>query len=129
MKRKILLVDDEPAILEVLRSALELKGYEINTANSGGEARRKLDDERFDLVVTDMKMETETAGLAVLECGKLQAYRPIVVLLTAYPSLEPVWLEKGGDATFVKGTGIENILRGIKQLLDSSVTPAEKKVG
>ncbi len=128
MKRRILVADDEPAILEVLRSALERKEYEVETASSGAEALQKLHAAIFHLVITDMKMETDSAGFAVMEGARLQPYKPAVVLFTAYPSLGKDWLESGGDAMFIKGTGIQDILDGIKDLLDHLLTSAAKQV-
>jgi CheY-like chemotaxis protein len=117
VKRRILLVDDEPSILAVFRMLLELADYEVETASSGAEALRKLETSSFHLVITDMKMETETAGLVVINAAKVQPYRPIAVILTAYPSLGSDWLQQGADAMFIKGTAISDILRGIEDLL------------
>jgi len=62
MKRRILLVDDELAILLTLRAILEMNGFEVETAASAHEAEGKLANGDFHMVITDMRMETETAG-------------------------------------------------------------------
>ncbi len=116
MGRRILLADDEPLVLEVLKAVLESKGYEVEAANSGAEAVRKLQEATFDLVITDLKMETETAGFAVSRMAKLQPYRPAVVVLTAYPPLGSDWQDKGADAIVIKSTATQEILRGIENL-------------
>lgn len=119
MKRRILLADDEPAILLTLSAILELHGYEVETAHSGAEALRKLEDAVFDLVITDMRMETEDAGFAVTEGAKRQPYKPAVAILTAYPALAADWRDKGADTFFVKPTATQDMLRRIEDLLVS----------
>lgn len=56
MSAKILIVDDEPDILQIFRSALVEEGYEVSCASNGEEALQIYRTEPFDLVITDMKM-------------------------------------------------------------------------
>lgn len=69
-----MLVDDEPDILATLGAILELHNLEVATASSAEGARRLLQSKCFDLVITDMKMESDTAGYKVVsrppECGE-----------------------------------------------------------
>jgi len=65
----ILIVDDSPAILTVIASALEDKGYQVTTALSGEVAIEALSIKDFDLVITDLNMH-ETDGIAVLKKAK-----------------------------------------------------------
>jgi len=60
----IMLVDDDPDFLEVNRAVLEAHGYRVACAGSAGEAMDRLRDERPDLVVTDLVMETILAGIS-----------------------------------------------------------------
>ncbi|PYX95107.1 MAG: hypothetical protein DMG63_19590 [Acidobacteria bacterium] len=62
MKRRILLVDDELAILLTLKAILEINGFEVDTAASAKEAIARLSGNSYQMVITDMRMETETAG-------------------------------------------------------------------
>ena len=52
----ILLVDDEPAILELLREILDTEGYNIDTADNGAVALEKVLERDFDLIITDFRM-------------------------------------------------------------------------
>jgi DNA-binding NtrC family response regulator len=61
MKRRILLVDDELPILLTLKAILEMNGFEVETAASVQEAETKLEGGTFHMVITDMRMENETA--------------------------------------------------------------------
>ena len=63
MKRRILLVDDELAILLTLKAILNMNGFEVETAGSAREAEQKLGRGRFEMVITDMNMERRTQAL------------------------------------------------------------------
>ena len=54
--RKIMVVDNEPDIVDLTRTVLELGGYNVVTAHSGEECLRKLEDEEVDLVLLDIMM-------------------------------------------------------------------------
>ncbi len=62
MTRRILLVDDELPVLLTLKAVLEMNGFEVETASSAREAEQKLCSQKFEMVITDMRMESETAG-------------------------------------------------------------------
>lgn len=119
MKRRILLVDDELAIVLTLRAILEMNGFEVETAASAGEAEQKLKKGPFDMVITDMKMETETAGYEVIRAARQQAYDPATAVLTAYPSLGDEWESKGAQSLLVKPVNTQELLRQIEHLLVS----------
>ncbi len=117
MKRRILLVDDELAILLTLRAILEMNGFEVETAASAREAEGKLANGEFHMVITDMRMETETAGYDVIRTAKQQAYNPAVAILTAYPSLGSDWKSRGAESMLVKPMNANDLLRQIEALL------------
>ena len=117
MKRRILLVDDELAILLTLRAILEMNGFEVETAASAREAEGKLVDGDFHMVITDMRMETETAGYDVIRTAKQQPYNPAVAILTAYPSLGSDWKSRGAESMLVKPMNANDLLRQIEALL------------
>ena len=118
MKRRILLVDDELAILLTLRAILEMNGFEVETAASGGEAITKLHNGNpYHMVITDLKMETETAGYDVIRAAKKMPNSPAVAILTAFPSLGSGWRNEGADSMLVKPMNTEDLLRQIEVLL------------
>ena len=117
MKRRILLVDDELAILLTLRAILEMNGFEVETAASAREAEKKLANGNFHMVITDMRMETENAGYDVIRCAKQQKYNPAVAILTAYPSLGGDWKTRGAESMLVKPMNANDLLRQIEVLL------------
>ena len=69
MKRRILLVDDELAILLTLKAVLELHDFDVETAASAREAKSKIRANAYHMVITDMRMENERAGMEVVQRG------------------------------------------------------------
>lgn len=119
MKRRILLVDDELAILLTLKAILEMHHFEVETASSGKEGAQKLTRGTYDMVITDMRMETETAGYDVIRAAKQQPYDPAVAILTAYPSLGANWMSKGAHSLLVKPVNTDELLRQIEHLMST----------
>jgi DNA-binding response OmpR family regulator len=119
MTRRILLVDDELAILLTLKAILEMNGFEVETAASAHEATLKLETARFDMVITDMRMETETAGYDVIRAARKQEYDPATAILTAYPALGSDWKNSGAQSLLVKPMNTQDLLRQIEALLIS----------
>ena len=119
MKRRILLVDDELAILLTLKAILEINGFEVETAASAKEGKGKLAGGNYQMVITDMRMETETAGYDVIREAKKQDYDPAVAILTAFPLLGSDWKEEGADSMLVKPMNTNDLLRQIEALLVS----------
>ena len=116
MKRRILLVDDELAILLTLKAVLEMNDFEVETAASAREARSKLRTSTFHMVITDMRMESESAGLEVVRAAKQAPYQPAVAMLTAFPVPGSEWRDEGMDEMLVKPMNIMSLLRQIEAL-------------
>ena len=81
--RKVLVVDDDPVVRKSFDRVLSGKGYAVITAENGEEALRKLSEEKYDVVYTDIRMPG-MSGLDVAE--KVKARRPWtpVVIITGY---------------------------------------------
>ena len=117
MTRRILLVDDELAILLTLKAILEMNGFEVETASSSREAKQKLSAGVFSMVITDMRMETETAGFDVIRAARSHAYNPATAILTAFPNLGGDWKSEGAESLLVKPMNTNDLLRQIEALL------------
>jgi DNA-binding NtrC family response regulator len=87
MTAKILIVDDEAKLARMLAQMLEDEGWEIERAPGGRAAVERLERERFDVVVTDLKMP-DVDGLAVLRAAKRNSPATEVVLMTAFATVE-----------------------------------------
>lgn len=120
-KRRVLLVDDEVAILLTMKAVLEMNGFEVETAASAREARMKIKHDEYQMVMTDMRMESDAAGREVIQAARTAPYHPAVALLTAFP--EDNWSEMGADQMLVKPMQTAVLVKQIEQLL---VTHAAK---
>jgi DNA-binding response OmpR family regulator len=119
MRRRILLVDDEVAVLLTLKAVLEISGFDVDTAASAREGVSKLHTREYHMLITDMRMEHEAAGIEVIKAARAAAYRPAVALLTAFPVAEEDWQEMGADQLLVKPMHTRILLKQIEDLIDS----------
>jgi DNA-binding response OmpR family regulator len=94
-----------------------MNDFEVDTAASAKEAEQKLKSGVFEMVITDMRMETETAGYDVIRAARQQSYDPATAILTAYPSLGNEWQSKGAQSLLVKPVNTHELLRQIEALL------------
>jgi CheY-like chemotaxis protein/anti-anti-sigma regulatory factor len=85
--QRVLVVDDEDNVRVTTAAILEQEGYEVETASDGHEALAKIREDRFDLVLTDLRMEGMD-GQALL--NELCTRHPniVTVVLTGYASIE-----------------------------------------
>jgi two-component system response regulator HydG len=98
---RVLVVDDEPKLGTLLVEALELDGHQAVRAGGGREALALLQHQRFDVVVTDLRMP-DLDGLAVLRAVRALPSPPEVVLMTAHATAESaVEAMKAGAADYV----------------------------
>jgi CheY-like chemotaxis protein len=81
--RKVLVVDDDPVVRKSFDRVLSGKGYAVITAESGEEALHKLDEERYDIVYSDIRMPG-MSGLEVAENVKARRPWTPVVIITGY---------------------------------------------
>lgn len=117
MKRRILLVDDEVAVLLTLKAVLEISGFDVDTAASAREGKSKLRTREYHMVITDMRMESEAAGVEVIEAARSASYHPAVALLTAFPMADEDWQTMGADKMLVKPMHTRVLLQQIEKLL------------
>ena len=114
---RVLLVDDEEAIRKLLSSVLEMADFEVTTAGSAREGIQKLGTEPFDLVLTDLRMETPLAGYEVVKAARNLSERPVSVIVTAFPVPPSEWRSVGADALFTKGMETIHMADQLKKLI------------
>jgi DNA-binding response OmpR family regulator len=119
MRRRILLVDDEVAVLLTLKAVLEISGFDVDTAASAREGVSKLHTREYQMLITDMRMEHDVAGIEVIKAARAAAYHPAVALLTAFPVAEEDWQEMGADQLLVKPMHTRILLQQIEDLIAS----------
>jgi DNA-binding NtrC family response regulator len=118
-KGQILVVDDEGAQREVLRTILTSEGYGVETAASGAEALQKSNRTRFDLVLTDLRMPVAD-GLSLV--GQLTREDPptLVILMTAYGSRDSAEqaLKQGAFDYLTKPLERDDLLQTIERAFE-----------
>ena len=119
MKRRILLVDDDVAVLLTMKAVLEISGFEVETAASAREGKHKLRTREYHMVITDMRMESEASGAEVIAAARSATYHPAVALLTAFPIEEDDWQGMGADKMLVKPMHVRVLLQQIEKLMES----------
>jgi DNA-binding NtrC family response regulator len=87
MKPRLLVVDDERIALDNLRHVLAKAGYEVSATTSGARALEMLDEEAFDAVLTDLRME-KVDGLEILRHCRSRGLDAEVIVITGYASAE-----------------------------------------
>jgi two-component system response regulator HydG len=105
----VLIIDDEPAHAEAVAESLQRVGYECTVATSGAEGARKIEDEDFGVILTDLRME-DMDGLAILRKARHSLPDAEVVVITGH-----------GDVK----TAVEAIKQGAANYLAKPVDLAE----
>ena len=116
-KPVILVVDDEPQILRVMRASLPIRGYEVITASSGEDALDELSKHVPDLVILDLVMP-DTSGLEV--CRRVREFSsvPIIVLSAKGSESDKVTaLDLGADDYVTKPFGMDELLARVRAVL------------
>jgi CheY-like chemotaxis protein len=86
---RVLLVDDDPTSRLTLQTVLEASGYHVDSAASAAEAVGKLDEQEYQLVLSDLQMESPEAGLKVLAHARMMSYKPATAIVTTYQNTKP----------------------------------------
>jgi DNA-binding response OmpR family regulator len=92
--KRILVVDDDPNVRELLQQRLQSNGYETMGASSGQEALRRIDSASFDVIVLDLLMP-DGGGIEVLRALDDRVPRPQCIVMSA---LADLWRRSSGAA-------------------------------
>jgi DNA-binding NtrC family response regulator len=120
MPERILVVDDEPNMLRLLKTILmDRTGYEVATTNNPLEVSKLLQEEPFDLVITDLKMPL-VDGMDLIDIIKKINDEIPIVIITAYGTIETAEeaIQKGAYDFITKPFRKETILITIKRALE-----------
>ncbi|MCG3173397.1 MAG: Chemotaxis response regulator protein-glutamate methylesterase [Myxococcota bacterium] len=116
---KVLVVDDEAMIREILTDFLEVEGYVVHAAGNGREAIEALDREPYDLVLSDLKMP-ELDGLALLSHIHERELDPVVVMMTGFGTVETAIeaMKKGAFDYILKPFKVEEVIQVMERGLE-----------
>jgi DNA-binding response OmpR family regulator len=120
-KNTILLVDDDPFILEGIGEDLENQGFKVTRAASGDRALELLTGSDFDLVITDLVME-DVDGIQVLKKAKELNANAMVIILTGYGNMKSAIeaLRHEADDYLLKPCESEELLYRVNQCLEKA---------
>ncbi len=113
----VLVVDDEPAIRQVLCAALNKAGYPVESAGSAAEALAKLDKTPFDVVLSDVFMPV-TDGIELIRQARARGHSATFIMITAFASVDSAIdaIKAGAWDYITKPVHNEEILRRLEQI-------------
>ena len=102
-KPRILVVDDEKNFRDLLKAILKKRDYDTKTASNGLEAVELMEEEYFDIVITDLMMD-KMDGMELLRHIQKQKLSTKVIMITAYGSIENAVeaIKEGAFSYFIK---------------------------
>jgi len=131
---RILIVEDEVAMLSGLKDNLEFEGYQVDTAEDGAVGLEKILDNNYDLVLLDVMLPS-MSGFDVCKKARNEGVTSPIILLTAKGEVidKVLGLELGADDYMTKPFSLRELLARIKAVLrrtdlDGKVVPNEKTV-
>lgn len=81
---RVLVVDDDPASRLTLQTVLVAGGYRVDGAATAAEAVGKMDNQEYELILSDLQMESPEAGLRVIAHAQMMTYEPATALVTTW---------------------------------------------
>jgi two-component system response regulator MprA len=124
---RVLVVDDEPRMLSMMRRVLEVDGYDVAVANEGGAALEILRSEPVDLLILDVMMPGAD-GFEICRTVRRESGMPILMLTARDEAVDKVTgLDCGADDYVVKPFNPEELMARVRALL-RRVQPREREV-
>jgi CheY-like chemotaxis protein len=120
---RVLVVDDNPAARLTLQTVLRAGGYSVDCAASAAEAYGKLDEREYELVLSDVGMESPDAGYRVLAHARGLDYRPATALISTHSSHDDH--ADAPAATLVETEDVEGLLSQVADLISAR---AERRI-
>lgn len=120
---RVLLVDDDPTSRLTLQTVLQAGGYHVDAAASAAEAVNMLDDREYELVLSDLQMESPQAGLKVLAHARMMDYKPATALITTYRHRNRRGQKrKNNQAVLIKSEDLPELLSKVAELVSQRAT-------
>jgi CheY-like chemotaxis protein len=120
----VLVVDDDPASRLTLQTVLEAGGYRVDSAATAAEAVEMLDDQQYELVLSDMQMESPEAGLKVLAYAQCMEYQPATALINAQANGDA---RKTAGSVLVEPQDVPGLLAKVANLIARRVSRRVRK--
>jgi len=129
MSGRILVVDDEKSIRDSLKMILSDEGYEVKSAGDGEEALNLINEENFDVIISDIKMPG-VDGMELLTKASKVSPETFFIIMTAYASVNTAVdaLRHGAFDYLIKPVEFDDLLIRVKRLLDYKQISLENKM-
>src|SRR5262245_48157400 len=127
-KPRILVVDDEIQVVQIFQDLLAQRGYEVEVCSNGHEAIRKVTNDHFDLVLTDINLPG-TDGLEVVRAAKAADKDTCVILITGYASTTTAIdaLRQGAYDYITKPFDLWETAKAIERGIESRILARENR--
>ncbi len=122
---RLLLVDDDESVREMLSMLLENGGFEVETAANVNEALKLIASKTFDVLVTDLHMPSPGDGLTVTSAMRNSNPKAVTIIFSAYPEMKRATAAILGqtDDILLKPTGVLELVTRIRERLAKGPTP------
>ena len=125
---RVLLVDDDPASRLALQTVLRAGGYAVDSAASAAEATAKLDEGEYELVLTDLGMESPEAGYRVMAHARIMSYGPAAaVISTQLDGRAPAGSEGIDQPMLISPQDVPDILSKVAELIGHRASKRVKR--
>lgn len=126
---RVLIVEDDPEALFVLRVGLDAAGFETSLAADGGTAMRRIESESPDLVLLDLMLPVMDGWAVLAETGRKPGYPPVVVVSARNTRLDLTRAFEMGAAEYVtKPFEIDDLCQILRDVLERSRTAEPRSV-
>ncbi len=126
---KVLIAEDDPAARRLYEKAFKQEGYEVVMVEAGGQVLAELEENKYDLLITDLKLEGMSALEALPEIRKKHSRLPIIVVSGYYVNLIEEFDKKGFDVNlfFNKPLSLADLKTAVRRVLGLPFAEATDK--
>ncbi|MGA2586575.1 MAG: response regulator [Candidatus Aminicenantales bacterium] len=115
--KKLLIVEDEDDLCLLYKEELSREGYAVTTAQNAEQGLEALNRERFDLIITDIRMPGRDGVEFITQIMGLRKDIPIIIN-TAYQSYKEDFMTWAADAYIVKSSSLQELKSKIREIID-----------
>ena len=124
--KKILLVEDEKSLCLLYKEELAEEGYKVTAVQGAEAALEALSKEKFDLLITDIRMPGKNGIELATQVLSRQPDMPVIIN-TAYQSYKDDFKTWAADAYIVKSSSLDELKAKIKELIEKPHAPTQKR--
>jgi CheY-like chemotaxis protein len=127
---RVLLVDDDELVIEVLTQVLEHYGFEVSSAQTVNHALALIASQTFDVLVSDLHIPQSGDGLTVVSAMRHSSPDAVTVIFSAYPEMKLAAeaILNQADEVVVKPLGVENLVTVIRERLKRGPVPQPRTI-